>query len=57
MWDLKGPPRAKIILKKNKNNTERLPLADFKLYYDTIIKQCGVLANRLTFRPMEQNRV
>lgn len=55
MWDLKGPPRAKIILKKN--NTEKLPLADFKLYYDTIIKQCGVLAKRLTFRPMEQNRV
>lgn len=54
MWNLKGPQRAKTIMRKNK--AKGFPLPYFKTYYKVIVTKTMTLASRHTYRAMKQNK-
>ena len=55
VWEYTKPRIAKAILRK-KNGTGEINLPDLRLYYSYSHQDSMVLAQRQTYRSMEQNR-
>lgn len=46
IWNLKGPQRAKTIMRK-KNKAKGFPLPDFKTYYKVIVTKTMTVASSI----------